>query len=121
MKVEFSSHPSVILAYLFGSQAKGKTSQKSDVDIAVLLQEPVTESLKIKLELLQTLQEAGFDNVDLTILNESGSVLKYQVVKNGRLLFEKQKGDHKKFQIAAWKEYFDFQPTLEYFYHRKIA
>ena len=121
MKLELSRHPSVILAYLFGSQAKGKASEKSDVDIAVFLQEPLSDSLQIKLDLLQTLQEAGLDNVDLTILNEAGSVLKYQVVKHGQLLFEREKGNHKKFQIAAWKEYFDFQPTLEYFYRRKIA
>lgn len=113
--------PSVKLVYLFGSHAKGQSSQRSDVDIALLLKEPILNSLQTKLDLLDLFQNLVGEEVDITLLNTAGSVLKYQVVKNGQLLFERSPGDHKKFQISAWKEYFDFQPTLEFFYQRKIA
>lgn len=113
--------PNVKLVYLFGSHAKGQASPKSDIDIAILLKEPISNPLQTKLDLLDLFQNLVGEEVDITILNTVGSVLKYQVVKNGQLLFERSPGDHKKFQISAWKEYFDFQPTLEFFYQRKIA
>ena len=118
---QLEGRPEVRLAYLFGSRAKGKASPRSDTDIAVLLQGPIHDWLRTKLELVNLFQDGVAGEVDITILNTAGSVLKYQVVKNGTLLFERTPGEHKEFTIMAWKEYFDFQPTLEFFYQRKIA
>lgn len=113
--------PSVLLIYLFGSRAKKQERQASDLDVAVYLQEPIQDKMQVQLELLRVLEEEFSKPVDLTILNDAGSVLKYQVAKHGKLLFERTQGKDKAFRIAAWKEYFDFQPTLEFFYKRKIA
>lgn len=118
---KLSNHPEVVLAYLFGSQAKGHASKKSDVDIAILLKEPLKNPLQAKLELLGVLQEGVAPDIDLTLLNHAGSVLKYQVIKYGKLICEKKPGAHRNFRISVWKEYFDFQPTLDFFYRRKIA
>lgn len=118
---EFAKHPFVRLACLFGSQAKGKATRESDLDIAVLLQEPLADPLQMKLDLIEALEKISQKEVDVTVLNEAGAVLKYQVTKDGQLIFERQKGEYKKFVMAAWKEYFDFQPTLEFFYRKKIA
>lgn len=118
---ELSKREEVIVAYLFGSHVQGKVSKKSDIDIAVLLKEPVFNSLQTKLALHHLLTDIFKEDIDLTLLNKAGSVLKYQVVKNGKLIFEKYAGAANKFKVAIWKEYFDFQPTLEFFFKKKIA
>ena len=113
--------PNLLLVYLFGSEAKGKSKQGSDTDIAVLLKEPIQDRVQTQLDLQHFFQMEFSKEVDLTLLNGAGSVLKYQVAKHGKILFEKTKGMNKNFRIRAWKEYFDFQPTLEFFYKRKVA
>lgn len=117
MKV-FKEHKNIRLAYLFGSTAKKRTHRKSDIDIAVLLEDPVKNRLETKLALLEILQKQFGEKVDMTLLNGAGSLLKYQVVRDGRLLYEKEKGFHKKFYLNSLKEYFDFQPTLDFFYKK---
>lgn len=51
VKKFLENHGDVKLAYLFGSYAKGKEGPLSDVDIAVLLDERLTESKRFKLRL----------------------------------------------------------------------
>lgn len=121
LTMELSKYPFVRFASLFGSQVKGKGKEKSDVDVAVFLQVPLSDPLQTKLDIIEALEKVSQKEMDITILNEAGSVLKYQVAKNGELIFERQKGEYKKFVLGAWKEYFDFQPTLEFFYRKKIA
>lgn len=114
----FEKLENIQLVYLFGSRTKERMHSKSDTDIAVLLKEPVNDHLETKLEILEALQRKFGDDVDLTILNDAGSLLKYQVIRNGRLLFERVKGLHKTFYLRTLKEYFDFQPTLDFFYKK---
>lgn len=113
-----SQFAEIELIYLFGSRATGRATASSDTDLAILFSQ-LPRMVTYKTRLLTALEATG--PVDLTILNTAGSVLKYQVVKDGRLLYERHPGQHKKFQFYARKEFFDFQPTLEFFYRRKFA
>lgn len=110
----------VELAFLFGSEGRGSARKESDVDIAILLKRlPMPEKrLALRLGFSEKLNKIFGKEVDVVILNTAGSILKYQVTRHGKVLFERRKGLAKKFRINALKEYFDFLPTFNFHYER---
>ncbi|AAM23974.1 putative nucleotidyltransferase [Caldanaerobacter subterraneus subsp. tengcongensis MB4] len=101
------------LVYVFGSYAKGTNRKNSDLDIAVLLGGDYT--LFEKLELIGDLVEIfKRDDVDLVILNEANSVLRHQVIKYGKIIFEESEDVRVDFEVKTLREYMD----MEYF--RKV-
>ncbi|MBI3328753.1 MAG: nucleotidyltransferase domain-containing protein, partial [Nitrospinae bacterium] len=83
----FLQHPAP-LAFLFGSQAAGRTHAESDVDVAVLLNESLTadERFAARLTLIGELSRIfRTDNVDVVILNEAPPLLAYEVLRGGVL------------------------------------
>ncbi len=106
----------VIATYLFGSYAEGKQTPVSDVDLAVLFDQnfPRKFFFEKKLDLLFTATSIlKTDAVDLVILNEAPPALSYQVLKKGKLLFEKPetKAQRVNFQVRVYDRYFDFKPV----------
>jgi predicted nucleotidyltransferase len=57
----------VIFAYLFGSQAKGKTHPRSDVEVAVYVEDSVPQDryLDLQLKLPARLERAHVGNVEV--------------------------------------------------------
>jgi len=92
----------VILAYLFGSQAKGFTHKDSDVDIAVLFDKKInTEKYFDKsLKLTDVFEELfpGKERV-ITVLNEAPPLLKQEVLSGGKLLYSIDEDQKTKFYI----------------------
>jgi predicted nucleotidyltransferase len=90
LKDYFKKEPQVVLAFLFGSQAKGISRKISDWDIGVYFQpkeylELETErdypkENKIWSDLIDILET---DNVDLVVLNRARPDLVYTVLKDG--------------------------------------
>ena len=73
--------------YLFGSYAKGKSNNNSDIDIAVYLNGNVSgEFFEYKMEEVCRLQELLGKNADVVILNNAEPVLAHQVFRYGILL-----------------------------------
>jgi hypothetical protein len=88
--LEFMSGQEYIkLAYLFGSVAKGKEGKLSDVDIAVFLDESLSKKeifnlqLKVISELTSILKT---DRVDLIVMNNAPLLLKYNIIRYGKIL-----------------------------------
>lgn len=114
LKNIFKAHPEIKLAYLFGSRANGAGGPLSDYDFAVYfdLNEKGRMS-DIRFNLLDQLsRELKTDDVDLVILNLTESPeLKYNIIKNGRLIFEEE--PYKTiFEPRVLNEYFDFKALL---------
>jgi hypothetical protein len=108
----FSQHH-VTLAYLFGSQARGKAGPLSDVDIAVLLNPEVDreEWSQIQIDLMGKLMSLFQRNdVDVVILNQAKPVLAHQVALYGRVLYQAQPGARADFEVAALRRYVDTEP-----------
>jgi len=85
----FSSKDNIILAYLFGSTVRGDTGYLSDVDIAILLDEKISEKDRFNLELKLISEIATLikkNKIDLVVLNEAPLLLAYNIVKNGIIL-----------------------------------
>lgn len=101
----------ILLAYIFGSQLKGKTGPLSDFDFAVLLsQKP---SFRFKYELKNKIANIiNSGKVDLIILNEAPIELKYHVVASGKIIYQKNSLIKTEFEADTLSRYFDYLPTL---------
>ncbi|MBF7083418.1 nucleotidyltransferase domain-containing protein [Desulfallas sp. Bu1-1] len=111
----------IVTVYLFGSHARGNNRCTSDIDLAVLLDQNISPGkyFEKKLHLLaQATETLKTDEVDLVILNEAPVSLAYQIIRDGRVLYQKKgaKGQRVAFQTLTCDRYFDFQPTAKVLY-----
>ena len=108
----FAAH-SVVLGYLFGSQATGLTTRESDADIAILLPHHLTQEKRFELRLQFAGELAKILKlpVDCVILNDTSSLLlRYSIIKEGILLYRQTEADQLTYELNVMSEYFDFQP-----------
>lgn len=106
----------VIFAYLYGSYARGKTHPFSDVDIAVYLRE---NDFKTYMRLLAKLPEIGKE-IDLRVLNDASPLFKYKVIKEGKLLVNKDDGLLKKFIYETLIEALEIKDIIEEMRKKRI-
>jgi hypothetical protein len=98
----------VIFAYLFGGLAKGDAKPLSDVDIAVYLDEGV-DCINAKMDILEDLIDIlNTDEIDLIVLNRSSLPLSMNVIKNNRLLVDKQPFVRHAHYSLVMRKYFDY-------------
>jgi len=116
MTATLAEQPDIVVAYLFGSVARGQANTMSDVDIAILLQKGLDEETMLarQLAILVALEEMADREVQVTILNRASPFFTYQVIKEGMRLYERDKAERVEFEVRAMKEYFDVQPMLEF-------
>jgi len=107
----FENYKDIQAVYLFGSYVSGKTHRNSDIDLGIV---PVSSKTKEKkLELLADLAKHGFCNVDVVFLDTDDIVLRFEVIRNNRLIYHKSDFDHGSFFSKIIRQYFDFLPYLE--------
>ncbi len=95
----------VLFAYMFGSCVDGSADERSDVDIAVYLQDI---SLDQRLSLLHRLQKALHKKVDLVVLNEVKNIyLLEAILYHGKLL--KDHPDRQEWELYKEHEIKDFK------------
>ncbi len=96
------------LLYVFGSYAKNKSNKKSDLDIAILLEDGYNPTIKLNIigELVDIFNR---DDVDLVILNNANPVLKHQIIKHGIVLYEESEETKVYFEVRVLKEYMDME------------
>lgn len=101
-----AQNPHVKVAYLFGSCARGDAGPLSDIDIALLLDGRVSPfDFRLRLAALLA-QELGSENFDLVTLNDAPLLLKYEVVRGGRVIRE-DKSKRVAFETKVLSEYLD--------------
>jgi predicted nucleotidyltransferase len=99
----------VHLCILFGSQATGKTHAQSDVDVAVWPTQPV--SAATKLSWMRELQDLLQREVSLVLVSpDLDPVLGFEIVRHGRLAFEREPGLWTHHQAQLWHAYNDSLP-----------
>jgi hypothetical protein len=102
----------VLAAYIFGSHARGTAKKTSDVDIAILFDSTVKESLMSdrQLEMTSSLSQNLNKEVDVVILNRAATLLKYMVLREGKRVYERPGRDDRSFEVKSMNEYYDFLP-----------
>lgn len=110
------SRPEIVAAYLFGSVAAGRAHKFSDVDIALLLAEGVESrrAWDLMLEAMGEAESVFGRRADVVILNDVGLVFTFQVLKSGKVIFERDRDARCRFEMRARSEYYDYQPYLQY-------
>jgi predicted nucleotidyltransferase len=121
LKEYFKKRKGVLLAYLFGSSARGMESAK-DIDIAVLFEEKrVKDSLKAHTEIVSDLTSLlRRSDIDLVVLNSAPPLLKHEVIKNGKVLFEKEPELRWDFEVNSELKFYDFEPVRRLFWESLV-
>jgi uncharacterized protein len=99
------------LLVLFGSRSSGRARPDSDTDLAALMDRVPSPSELPSLEkwLAEAMGVRG--NVQLVILNELRSTtLGREIVRGGRVLFDRDGEQFPAFAVRAMKAYADFEP-----------
>lgn len=95
------------LLYHFGAQ-RGETDL-SDLDLAVLLDEPTEPTGRLRL-IDEFVVATGREDVDLAILNGASDLLRFQVVRSGRLLYQVSESVRVRFETKVLRTWFDAAP-----------
>ena len=104
----------VMLAYLYGSVARGRVTALSDVDIALVLEQSLAPLARLDLELdiEVALSTVGIPEVDVRVINQAPPALRGRVVTEGCLLYSRDEGKRVAFEAEARSRYFDLLPML---------
>lgn len=103
----------VLVAYLFGSHARGTATAKSDVDVAVLFAERIDPRLGGPLdELRDAVERACRRPCDLIDARAAPADLVHRILRDGVLVIERDRSARIAFEVARRNEYFDLLPYL---------
>lgn len=100
----------IILAVLFGSQARGTARSDSDVDIAFLANPRLDTARLANLQTL--LSEALGARVDLVDIGGAAPLLLKQIALEGKSVYESTQGAFATVRVQAMMLYFDAKPLL---------
>ena len=109
-----ADHSEIVLAYLFGSIARGEAGKHSDVDIGILLAYNFRPDRFYEVKLAEEIEEkTGIKNVEVTILNDKKLSFLNQVLRYGKILFSRDEMARIKFETTITKKYIDLKPYFE--------
>ena len=106
----------VLDAYLFGSHARGQARPRSDVDVAVYIDEGRARDgvwgyrAQLATELMGALRT---NDVDVVVLNRAPILLYHRVLRDGVRLFSRDLRATTTRAGQALSRYFDFLPQLD--------
>lgn len=115
LKFTLTKDRDILFGYVFGSALGEKFNYKSDIDVALYLDEKKVKNLFDKrLLLIDNLEGVLKREVEVVILNEIKSIFfKFVIIKEGKLFFERNHQKRVEFELKTMQDYYDFKPFLE--------
>lgn len=109
LRAFFEADPrGALAAYLFGSVARGEARTDSDVDLGILFAEEPPATLEAPQFALEAeLERVVRVPVQVVALNGASSDLVHRVLRDGRLVLDRDRGARIRFEIRSRNEYFD--------------
>jgi predicted nucleotidyltransferase len=112
---------SVVAAYVFGSVARGTASATSDVDLGLLLAHAPAATLEGRmLDYEADLERQVGVPVQVVILNDAPPDLAHRVLRDGRVLLERDRSARLRFEVRTRNLYFDLEPFLTRYRRRAL-
>jgi predicted nucleotidyltransferase len=109
----FQSVPGVAAVYLFGSVARGTARAGSDLDVGVLyLDRPAPTLEGQPYELEAALERAVGRPVEVVVLNAAPVDLRSRVLRDGRLIIDRDRSARIAFEVRTRNEAWDLEPVL---------
>jgi predicted nucleotidyltransferase len=105
------AQPEIIALYLYGSQAQGRASVLSDVDVAVMARGDLSRPQLWQLE--DRCAARWPEKVDIRVLNLAPLPFRYEVTAQGRRLWAADSGEVADLESLIWRQYWDLHPRLE--------
>lgn len=102
-----------IAVYLFGSEARGTAGPRSDVDLGLLYAQdlpPILGAPAMRLE--KQIEELLGRRVQAVVLNQAPPDLVHRVLRDGKLLLDRDRSRRIRFEVLARNRYFDLLPHL---------
>jgi len=114
---DFAKKADIKFAVLFGSRAVERVADESDFDLAVSLKDgkSVFDDMGKYSEMLENFAKifsANEDKIDLTDLNNANILLRYEITKNGVLLFGDPQ-DYEELKSFSFRDYVDAKPLFD--------
>jgi predicted nucleotidyltransferase len=105
-------HEAIAAAWLIGSVARGDARPESDLDVAILLRPGAAEDqddlLRLSID-LERFSPSG--RVDVVVLGPQGPVFRHRVLREGRLLVDRDAAARHELEERTIVEYLDWKPT----------
>jgi len=103
----------IAAAYLFGSVARGTAGPKSDVDVGILYSaDPPLTLDGLGLELEGELEKLFRVPVQVVVLNHASVDLLIRVLRDGKLLVDRDRSTRIRFEVKTRFEFWDLEPYL---------
>jgi hypothetical protein len=105
----------ILFAYLYGSAVYDPDLFMGDIDVAVYLKAAdMKQYIRKEEELTPFLaSKLHTDEIDLRILNGLPLVLKYSILKDGKLLFSRDELQRVDFETSVMIRFLDLKPYLD--------
>lgn len=106
----------IVLAYLFGSAARGEMTSLSDIDIGILFNSRInaTRRYDIKLELMGEISSAsGINKIDIIDMEKGSALLNYNIIKHGQILKSLDEDLRVQFETSLLFRYLDEKYYLQ--------
>ena len=105
----------IVFSYLYGSAVYDPNLSMGDIDVAVYLKAAdMSQYIRREEELTAFLaSKLHTDEIDLRILNALPLVLKYSILKDGKLLFSRDELQRVDFETSVMIRFLDLKPYLD--------
>jgi len=104
---ELKRNREIEAVYLFGSYVKKNVKPFSDIDICVITERNISK--KVKEEILSNSSK----KIDISMFWDLPLVIRFRVIKEGKLLYKKDDLKLQRIKIDTFKSYLDFQPIIK--------
>ena len=114
----------VQLAYLFGSRATGQAGPLSDFDFGVLFHPTLSPAERFRRSLELSADLTGVlhtQRLDVVILNEAPPTIRFNVITQGRVIYNEDELVRVRFEAKTMSEYFDTEPLRRLYRARLFA
>lgn len=108
LRKALEAQPAIRLAVLFGSMARGRSSARSDVDLALRL---VRDDAAARREAVAAAGRATGREIDVVDLDAAPPLLRFQIARDGVVLVEREPRLWTRFKARAMVDWWDWAPT----------